>query len=40
MIYKEPENKNIILRYLSRKKKRKGLGISNIKGNKANIISL
>jgi hypothetical protein len=39
-IYKGPGNKNIILEYLFKKKRRKELDISNIKRNKANIISL
>ena len=39
-IYKEPGNKNIIFKYLSRKKKRKELDILNTRESKANIISL
>jgi hypothetical protein len=39
-VYKGPENKDIILGYLSGKKRRKGLGILDIGKDKANIISL
>jgi len=39
-IYKESENKNIILKYLFKKKEKRKINISNIKENKANIISL
>jgi hypothetical protein len=39
-IYKKPENKSTILEYLSRKKRRKELDISDIEEDRANIISL
>jgi hypothetical protein len=39
-IYKELGNKSIIFKYLFEKKRKKELNISNIRGNKAKVISL